>query len=89
MTSLFCNLIGAWKFLSGGPRILPKFTRSFSSREGGVWVRDYTMDSLASQPIYTQSVLVLARRACARVTVMSVCVFVTNLAQAYDMRATN
>ena len=35
MTSLFCNLIGAWKFLSAGPRIRPKFTRPFSSLEVG------------------------------------------------------
>ena len=40
MTSIFCNLIGPWKFLSGGPRILP---RSFSSQEGRVWVRDYNL----------------------------------------------
>ena len=31
MTSPFCNLIGAWKFLNTDPRILPKFTRPFSS----------------------------------------------------------
>ena len=28
-------LIGAWKFLSAGPRILPKFTRPFSSSRVG------------------------------------------------------
>ena len=32
-----CNLIGAWKFLSAGPRILPKFTRPFSSSRVGSW----------------------------------------------------
>ena len=31
MTGLFYNLIGAWKFLSAGPRIRPKFTRPFFS----------------------------------------------------------
>ena len=30
-----CDLIGAWKFLSAGPRILPKFTRPFSSSRVG------------------------------------------------------
>ena len=35
MTSPFCNLIGAWKFLSAGPRILPKFTRPFSGVGSG------------------------------------------------------
>ena len=41
MASLFCNLIqiGAWKFLSGGPRILPKFIRPFSSWECEVETR--------------------------------------------------
>ena len=29
------DLIGAWKFLSAGPRILPKFTRPFSSSRVG------------------------------------------------------
>ena len=39
MTSLLCNLIGTWKFLSGGPRTLPKFTRPFSHRELGLGKR--------------------------------------------------
>ena len=39
MTSLFCSLIGMWKFLSGGPRILPKFTRPFSRRGWGLGMR--------------------------------------------------
>ena len=30
-----CDLIDAWKFLSAGPRILPKFTRLFSSLKVG------------------------------------------------------
>ena len=31
------NLIGMWKFLSGGPRILPTFTRSFFFLVGSAW----------------------------------------------------
>ena len=30
-----CDLTGTWKFLSAGPRSLPKFTRLFSSLEVG------------------------------------------------------
>ena len=41
------NLIGAWKFINRGLRILPKFTRYFSLWEvHGVWARDYTTLSL-------------------------------------------
>ena len=35
MTEQSCNLIGALKFLSSGPRILSKFTRPYSSLEVG------------------------------------------------------
>ena len=40
VTEQSCDLIGMWKFLSVGPRILPKYTRPFSSLEmHGVWGR--------------------------------------------------
>ena len=50
-----CDLIVAWKFLSAGPKIRPKFTRPFSSLDhgGGVWARDYCVlvwVILSSQP---------------------------------------
>ena len=35
MTEQSCDLIGMCKFLSAGPRILPKFIRPFSSLEVG------------------------------------------------------
>ena len=43
VTEQSCNLIGTWKFLSEGPRILPKCTmyQTLFLLGGGVWGRDY------------------------------------------------